>query len=161
MNFTKAQLRRIDIRLLWLVCLAVAAFRVFTLVRWGNSYLWPDEIYQSLEQSHRLVFGYGIVPWEYRDAVRSWVFPGTLAIFMALGAPLAEEKLPLSAGVQNLLARRPPRSGHRPRLRGEPDTPLDGPGSWLARRVQDFSRGPLYHFRELGWADHHRIATPA
>jgi len=87
MNFSKAQLRRIDIRLLWLVCLAVAAFRVFTLARWGNSYLWPDEIYQSLEQSHRLVFGYGIVPWEYRDAVRSWVFPGALAIFMALGAP--------------------------------------------------------------------------
>jgi hypothetical protein len=74
--------------LLCLVCLLVTAFRVFTLVRWGNNYLWPDEVYQSLEQAHRLVFGYGIVPWEFRDAVRSWVFPGALALLMAIGAPL-------------------------------------------------------------------------
>jgi hypothetical protein len=40
---------------------------------------WPDEIYQSIEQAHRLVFGYGMVPWEFRDGARSWVFPGLLA----------------------------------------------------------------------------------
>lgn len=87
MNKTNSQLRRLDVRLLSLVCLLVAAFRFVTLVRWGNNYLWPDEVYQSLEQAHRLVFGYGIVPWEFRDAVRSWVFPGALAAFMAIGAP--------------------------------------------------------------------------
>ena len=91
MKYTIAQLRRLDIRLLWLVCLVVAAFRVFTLVRWGNNYLWPDEVYQSLEQSHRLVFGYGIIPWEFRDAVRTWIFPGALAIFMALGASFGHD----------------------------------------------------------------------
>ena len=45
------------------------------------------KIYQSLEQAHRAIFGYGIVPWEFRDAVRSWVFPGALAGLMAIGAP--------------------------------------------------------------------------
>ncbi|HZA50383.1 MAG TPA: hypothetical protein VE549_06560, partial [Myxococcaceae bacterium] len=26
---------------------------------------WPDEIYQSLEPAHRVVFGYGLVAWEF------------------------------------------------------------------------------------------------
>ncbi len=90
MNSNNSRLRRLDVRLLLMVGLLVAAFRVFTLVRWGNNYLWPDEVYQSLEQAHRLVFGYGIVPWEFRDAVRTWVFPGALALFMAIGAPLGQ-----------------------------------------------------------------------
>ena len=33
--------------------------------------LWSDEIFQTLEQAHRLVFGYGIVPWEFRAGARS------------------------------------------------------------------------------------------
>jgi len=41
--------------------------------------LWPDEIFQSLEQAHRVVFGRGVVPWEFRHAMRSWLFPGALA----------------------------------------------------------------------------------
>ena len=72
---------------MWTICLLTFAFRIATLVRWGTNYLWPDEVYQSLEQAHRAVFGYGIVPWEYRDAVRSWVFPGALAGLMAVGIP--------------------------------------------------------------------------
>ena len=79
--------RRIDYRLLWILCMLTFAFRITTLVRWGTNYLWPDEVYQSLEQAHRAVFGYGIVPWEYRDAVRSWVFTGALAGLMAIGIP--------------------------------------------------------------------------
>ena len=88
MNSIDSQHRRLDYRLLWIVCLLTFAFRVVTLLRWGGNYLWPDEVYQSLEQAHRVIFGYGIVPWEYRDAVRSWVFPGALAGLMAIGAPL-------------------------------------------------------------------------
>lgn len=42
----------------------------------------PDEIFQSLEQAHRLVFGYGFVPWEFEHAVRSWILPGFLAGWM-------------------------------------------------------------------------------
>jgi hypothetical protein len=47
--------------------------------------VWPDEIYQSLEQAHRLVFGYGFVPWEFQDGARSWLFPGTLAAVLEVG----------------------------------------------------------------------------
>ena len=39
----------------------------------------PDEIFQYLEQAHRLVYGYGFVPWEYRFGLRNWLLPGTLA----------------------------------------------------------------------------------
>jgi hypothetical protein len=35
----------------------------------------PDELYQYLEQGHRLAFGYGSVTWEYREGVRSLVIP--------------------------------------------------------------------------------------
>ena len=39
----------------------------------------PDEVFQSVEQAHRLVFGTGLVPWEFVYGTRSWVFPGALA----------------------------------------------------------------------------------
>jgi hypothetical protein len=44
----------------------------------------PDEIFQTIEQAHRLVYGYGLVPWEFepQNAVRSWIFPGALAGMM-------------------------------------------------------------------------------
>jgi hypothetical protein len=42
---------------------------------------WPDEIHQSLEPAHRAAFGYGFVPWEFRDGARSWVYPGAIAGF--------------------------------------------------------------------------------
>jgi len=50
---------------------------------------WPDEIYQSLEQGHRLAFGYGIVPWEFRSGARSplivWFTAGIMWPVEALG----------------------------------------------------------------------------
>ena len=48
----------------------------------------PDELFQYLEQAHRLVFGYGIIPWEYREGTRSWLLPGALAGLMKLTASL-------------------------------------------------------------------------
>jgi hypothetical protein len=50
---------------------------------------YPDEVMQSLEQAHRLVFGYGLVPWEFRDGARSWLLPGLLAGPMWLGGVIA------------------------------------------------------------------------
>ncbi|MEO9232531.1 MAG: glycosyltransferase family 39 protein [Polyangiaceae bacterium] len=62
-----------------LVLLPIAAVpRIWTMIS-DQGVFWPDEIYQSIEQAHRLVFGYGMVPWEFRDGARSWVFPGLLA----------------------------------------------------------------------------------
>jgi len=46
----------------------------------------PDEVYQTAEQAHRLVFGNGLVPWEFVYGTRSWVLPGTLAGLMMLAS---------------------------------------------------------------------------
>jgi GPI mannosyltransferase 3 len=43
---------------------------------------WPDEIFQTIEQAHRLVYGTGLVPWEFQLGVRSWLLPGTIAVIM-------------------------------------------------------------------------------
>jgi hypothetical protein len=44
----------------------------------------PDEVFQTVEQAHRLVFGNGLVPWEFVFGTRSWVLPGMLAGLMRL-----------------------------------------------------------------------------
>jgi len=45
---------------------------------------WPDEIYQSLEPAHRLVWGRGFIPWEFVAGARPWTLPGLVAGFFAL-----------------------------------------------------------------------------
>lgn len=50
----------------------------------------PDEIFQSLEQAHRIVFGYGFVPWEFEHAIRSWILPGLLAGLMRASLVLGD-----------------------------------------------------------------------
>jgi hypothetical protein len=46
----------------------------------------PDEIFQYQEAAHRLVFGPAVIPWEYREHVRSWLIPLLLAGPMWLGS---------------------------------------------------------------------------
>jgi hypothetical protein len=50
---------------------------------------WPDEIYQSLEPAHRLVWGRGWVSLEFREGLRNWTLPALVAavleVFRALG----------------------------------------------------------------------------
>src|SRR5260370_9846149 len=43
---------------------------------------WPDEIYQSLEPAHRLVFGYGLIAWEFVQGARSWALPVVVAAIL-------------------------------------------------------------------------------
>ena len=45
----------------------------------------PDAIYQYLEPAHRLLTGEGLVTWEWRVGMRSWLLPTLLAVPMALG----------------------------------------------------------------------------
>jgi hypothetical protein len=45
---------------------------------------WPDEVYQSLEPAHRLVFGYGLVAWEFVEGARNWAVPGFVALLLKL-----------------------------------------------------------------------------
>jgi hypothetical protein len=71
---------------------------------------YPDEIFQSLEQAHRVVFGYGLVPWEFSQdwGARSWLLPGGLAGIMAvcrgLGGGGPECYLPANGIVLALIA---------------------------------------------------------
>ena len=61
------------------VWLAVA-FALRATIALGSDYaIHPDEILQYLEPAHRLVFGYGIVSWEYQFGGRSWIIPGLVA----------------------------------------------------------------------------------
>ncbi len=50
------------------------------VVAWRSERIaFADELFQYLEQAHRLVYGYGFIPWEYRFGARNWLLPGTLA----------------------------------------------------------------------------------
>jgi GPI mannosyltransferase 3 len=40
---------------------------------------WGDEIFQTIEPAHRVVYGYGLVPWEFQLGMRSWLLPGAVA----------------------------------------------------------------------------------
>lgn len=42
----------------------------------------PDEIFNTLEPAHHLAYGYGVVVWEWREGIRSWIFPAFLAGIM-------------------------------------------------------------------------------
>jgi phosphatidylinositol glycan class B len=68
------------------IALRIAAFQPFAIHH-------PDEALQYLEQAHRLAFGTGLVPWEYRVGMRSWLVPVLLAGPMALGKMLAPGSL--------------------------------------------------------------------
>lgn len=63
--------------LLDIMLLAVVA-RVVIAINLPSVYH-PDETFQYWEAGYRLVFGYGIVPWEYREGIRSLLLPGAIA----------------------------------------------------------------------------------
>lgn len=75
----------------WLAGILVLALALrLAVVLALPSIYFPDEIFQTLEPAHRLVFGYGVVPWEYRLGIRSWVLPGFLAGLLWLGSLFGE-----------------------------------------------------------------------
>lgn len=65
--------------------LAGAALRAWLSFHDDGIY-WPDEIYQSLEPAHRLVFGYGLIAWEFVQGARSWALPGVVAAILKASA---------------------------------------------------------------------------
>ncbi len=48
----------------------------------------PDEVFQYLETAHRIVFGQGVVTWEWRAGMRGWLLPVLVSGPMWLGAAL-------------------------------------------------------------------------
>jgi hypothetical protein len=65
------------------ILLAALVLRVAVALNFWNV-IFPDEIFQALEQAHRLVFGQGVVPWEFQVGLRNWAIPLVLAGPMAL-----------------------------------------------------------------------------
>ena len=69
---------------------------------------WPDEIYQSFEPAHRLVFGYGLVAWEFLEGARTWAVPGFVAVWLELcklvGADSPSTYIPVVKLVFSLLS---------------------------------------------------------
>jgi hypothetical protein len=51
---------------------------------------WADEIFQVTEPAHRLVFGSGLVTWEWVVGIRSWLLPGVMAGLMWLGSLMGD-----------------------------------------------------------------------
>jgi phosphatidylinositol glycan class B len=74
--------RSAEIGLAVLVALAILLRLQPILVE--PSAVWPDEIFQTSEPAHRLVFGSGLVAWEFQLGVRSWMLPGIIAGLMEL-----------------------------------------------------------------------------
>jgi len=89
--------RRLGLALLALSAAVGFALRAQVALRDHGLY-WPDEIYQSLEPAHRLVFGYGLVAWEFVEGARGWTFPGLVALALKacalLGLDAPGEYLP-------------------------------------------------------------------
>ena len=71
----------------WLVLAVGVALRIIAFNPYAAHH--PDESIQYLEQAHRLVFGYGVVPWEFRYFIRSWLIPLGLAGPMQVGEWIA------------------------------------------------------------------------
>ena len=68
--WTRLADRRIGLALLAAVLAIGAALRVWLSFHDDGIY-WPDEIYGSLEPAHRLVFGPGLISWEFIEGARS------------------------------------------------------------------------------------------
>ena len=66
--------------LLWSSIVIGLAARV--IGAFDDGIFWPDEIYQSFEPAHALVFGYGLLPWEYVEGARTWAMPGLVAVIL-------------------------------------------------------------------------------
>jgi GPI mannosyltransferase 3 len=74
--------RSAEIGLAMLVALAIVLRLQPILI--APSAVWPDEIFQTAEPAHRLVFGSGLVAWEFQLGARSWILPGIIAGVMEL-----------------------------------------------------------------------------
>ncbi|XP_022904245.1 GPI mannosyltransferase 3 [Onthophagus taurus] len=54
-----------------LIFITIRLLSVFLVQTW---YV-PDEYWQSLEVAHKLVFGYGELTWEWKNGLRSYIYP--------------------------------------------------------------------------------------
>jgi GPI mannosyltransferase 3 len=65
-----------------LMVLALALLLRLIVFHSSPSIYWADEIFQTQEPAHQLAYGPGMVTWEYRLGLRSWVLPALIAGIM-------------------------------------------------------------------------------
>ena len=80
---------------LLLICLLAVAIRA-SVMALLPSILHPDER-MWLEAANRLVNHEGLVPWDFQVGARSWLWPGLVAGFMAIGQLFGSPPPPASA----------------------------------------------------------------
>ncbi len=59
--------------LIWVFWFALIARLAVAILRYDMH--WPDEHFQTLEPAAKVVFGYGLMSWEWVDGFRSWIMP--------------------------------------------------------------------------------------
>ena len=89
----------------WLFACLIAGFalRQAAAMLFPSAYF-PDETFQYWEQGYRMVFGYGIVPWEYRVGLRTWIVPGAIGSVIWFVDALGGGPAVWRAAVQALLS---------------------------------------------------------
>jgi GPI mannosyltransferase 3 len=89
----------------WLLLAALAAGAALRgwLALTDAGIAWPDEIYQSLEPAHRLVWGRGWVALEFREGLRTWLLPGLVAGVLEVARALGLSRPGLYMPVAKLL----------------------------------------------------------
>jgi len=68
------------------VVLVLAAIPRSWAALWDGGVFLPDETFQTLEPAHHLAFGWGMMPHEFREGARSWLFPGVLGVVWKIAA---------------------------------------------------------------------------
>lgn len=104
MNENKKFFNNSDL-LLFLIIFALSLFvRIYASMT-SIAQVYPDEIFQTLEPAHKLVFGRGITYWEFKFGARSWFFPGILAgVYKILDLIGVRDPLSINIGVKIFLS---------------------------------------------------------
>jgi GPI mannosyltransferase 3 len=63
------------------IVMLAAALRIMAAAAPDPTF-YPDEVFQVLEQGHRLAFGYGFTPWEFEWGARNWALPGAVGALL-------------------------------------------------------------------------------
>ena len=63
-------------------CLVAALLLRLGLHMFSDFVAYPDELQQYLEQGHKLVFGYGLVFWEWHWGARNYLLPSVVAALL-------------------------------------------------------------------------------
>ncbi|MBO4698028.1 glycosyltransferase family 39 protein [bacterium] len=92
----------------WLPFLTIFMLSLLVRIYAANTSIaqvYPDEIFQTIEPAHKLVFGRGITYWEFKYGARSWFFPGILAgAYKILDAIGVKDPLSINIGIKIFLS---------------------------------------------------------